>query len=115
MKWDDRKGKYVQPFTKKKIEILPYLFFEGSKLYWGFPKPPEFEHTEDEIKEEVRRSRLLQEDLDAYLALPPPKYLDREIEHWKSVQRYNMQKYLNKILSALPYIPLTGLILGVII
>ena len=110
--WDERKGKYVEPFTKKKIKILPYLYLEGNKLYWGFPKPPEFEHTEEEIKEEVRRSVLLEKDLDAYLALPPPEHLEREIEHWNNVKRYNMQKYLNMVLRILPLIPVSGFLLG---
>ena len=38
MKWDDRKGKYVKPFTKKKVELLPHLYLKGYRLYWEFPE-----------------------------------------------------------------------------
>ena len=37
MKWDDRKGKYVKPFTNKKL--LKNLIFNGMSLQWDFPKP----------------------------------------------------------------------------
>ena len=61
MQWDDKKGKYVKPFTKKRIELLPHLYLEGYRLYWDFPRPismVEFNkiHTwEEDASEEERK------------------------------------------------------------
>ena len=99
MKWDDRKGKYVKPFTKKKVELLPHLYLKGYRLYWEFPERYnvidliEKNHGDDFI--------------DIYLTK-----VSEELEYKKQRKQ---QKYLNLVLLALPYIPLTGLILGVII
>ena len=49
MQWDDRKGKYVKPFTKK--EVVKNLIFNGMSLQWDFPKPKPLEYTEQELKE----------------------------------------------------------------
>ena len=102
MKWDDRKGKYIkdvidkQSTPLKRIKIIRWLYFDGRKLYWDIPEPKfEGELTKEWLK--------IYGDSWGYR-----RYL-------RYVKHYNMQEYLNKILSALPYIPLTGLILGVII
>jgi len=40
MQWDDRKGKYIKPFSSpKKIELIKNLYIEGNKIYWEIPKP----------------------------------------------------------------------------
>ena len=49
MQWDDKKGKYVKPFTKKKL--LKNLIFNGISLQWDFPEPKMDEFTELEKKE----------------------------------------------------------------
>lgn len=36
--WDSKRG-WIKP--KKKIELLPYLYLEGYKMYWDIPKPKE--------------------------------------------------------------------------
>ena len=108
MQWDDRKGKYIkdviikdiideQLTPSKRIKIIRWLYFDGRKLYWDIPKP----------SSDVENASLLWKN----------KYKNtRGYKIHLRLKRYNkMQKYLNKILSALPYIPLTGLILGVII
>ena len=112
MQWDDRKGKYIQPFTKKKIELLPYLYLEGYRLYWDFPRPismVEFNkiHTweEDASEEEIEKiMKIFKEDFE--------KEIDLELKYKLYIK---LEKYLNMVLSVLPYIPFIGLILGVII
>tara|TARA_R100001015_G_C4437157_1_gene32090 strand:+ start:194 stop:493 length:300 start_codon:yes stop_codon:yes gene_type:complete len=98
MQWDDRKGKYIKPFTKKKVELLPHLYLEGYKLYWDFNIPKPYDIIEASRDKDF---------MDNYLTK-----VSEELEYKKQRKQ---QKYLNLVLSALPYIPLTGLILGVII
>ena len=103
MKWNDRKGKYVKDVIVKQltpmkpIKIMTWLYFDGRKLYWDIPEPSS--------------------DIENASPLWKNKYENtRGYKIHLRLKKYNkMQKYLNKILSALPYIPLTGLILGVII
>lgn len=96
--WDERKGKYVEPFTKKRIEIIPYLYLEGHRLYWEFPE----RYDVIELIEKYHGDGFM----DNYLRTV---YQDIEYDKYRK-----QQKYLNMVLSVLPYIPLTGIILGVI-
>ena len=98
MQWDDKKGKYVKPFTKKKVELLPHLYLEGYRLYWDFNTPEPYDIIEASRDKDF---------MDNYLTK-----VSEELEYKKQRKQ---QKYLNLVLLALPYIPLTGLILGVII
>ncbi len=106
MQWDDKKGKYIQPFTKKKIELLPHLYLEGYRLYWDFPKFDVIELSDKHIVN-------FEND-------PEQKEFINEVtegleENYKWKKYHKLEKYLNMVLSVLPYIPFIGLILGVII
>ena len=111
MQWDDKKGKYVKPFTKKRIELLPHLYLEGYRLYWDI-KP--YYYNDEELEE------LFELDLDfSNWSCSSHSKRNYKLFEWcnetKKYKPYPYQKYLNMVLSVLPYIPLTGLILGVII
>ena len=102
--WDDKKGKYIKEiFKSKPIKIMTWLYFDGRRLYWDIPEPNEEEYipTRD-------------------LTIPIEEWEIKVKKSWtyrfylKEHKLYKRQKYLNMVLSVLPYIPLTGLILGVI-
>ena len=108
MKWDDRKGKYVKPFTKKKL--LKNLIFNGMSLQWDFPKPKPVKFTEKEKKE-----------FDEYLDTSDEEgegFFDtwtgtvKSDKYHKELKLYKIQKGLNLILRLLPLIPVSGFLLG---
>ena len=111
MEWDDRKGKYVKPFTKKKIELLPYLYLEGYRLYWDLPLPPNIEELNKKYSSDDNTSEEELENITNSYMEEYKKAIDLEIKY---EPYYKLEKYLNMVLSVLPYIPLTGIILGVI-
>ena len=108
MQWDDRKGKYVKPFTKKKL--LKNLIFNGMSLQWDFPKPKPVIFTEQEAKE-----------FDEYLDTSDGEgegFFDtwtgtvKKDKYYKELKLYKIQKGLNLILRLLPLIPISGFLLG---
>tara|TARA_A100001201_G_C4040867_1_gene186632 strand:+ start:551 stop:877 length:327 start_codon:yes stop_codon:yes gene_type:complete len=108
MKWDDRKGKYVKPFTKR-IEIMKYLFIEGIpfwtpfKIYWDIPS--------DEYGN-IKTFDIELIPMDENFETTLEKEMLHEIKYQLP---FLLQKQMNWVLDKLFYIPLTGLTLGVII
>jgi len=107
MQWDDRKGKYIKPFSKKKRELLPHLYLEGFKLYWNFPKKIEVLELSD------KHAANFDNDPEQKGFMKDFEEAVKSNAKWKKYRK--QQKYLNMVLSVLPYIPLTGLVLGVIL
>mgnify|MGYP003127699486 FL=1 len=105
MKWDDRKGKYVQPFTKKKIEIFieGIPFWTPFKIYWDIPS--------DEYGN-IKTFDIELIPMDENFETTLEKEMLHEIKYQLP---FLLQKQMNWVLDKLFYIPLTGLTLGVII
>ena len=108
MQWDDKKGKYVNPFTKKKL--LKNLIFNGISLQWDFPEPKMDEFTELEKKEFLEYlDTSLEEGKDFFNTWTGTEKKDK---YYKELKLYKIQKSLNLILRLLPLIPVSGFLLG---
>tara|TARA_R100000152_G_C6627585_1_gene76259 strand:+ start:239 stop:589 length:351 start_codon:yes stop_codon:yes gene_type:complete len=110
MQWDDRKGKYIQPFTKKKL--LKNLIFNGMSLQWDFPKPKPLEYTEQELKELKEYLDTSDDDDDGVQFFDTWSGTPKEKKYYKELKLYKIQKSLNLILRLLPLIPVSGFLLG---
>jgi len=105
--WDDKKGKYVKPFTGKRIELLPHLYVEGRKIYWDIPKPkPTITKEEADLVHNKRINNTDDDISDIIVRIHLGKL------KWIA---YNYQKQMNVILRLLPYTLLCGFLLGFII
>jgi len=103
--WDSRNG-WMKP--KRRIEVLPYLYLEGYKLFWDIPKPS-----------------FPWDKLDEYNHLFTNFIGEGVMPRWSGNEEYNhyckydfsweIQHILNKILVVLPIIPIVGFILGLVI
>ena len=108
MQWDDRKGKYIQPFTKR--EIVKNLIFNGISLQWDFPKPKPLEYTEQELKELDTYLDSSLEDGEGFFDTWSAQ--TKREKYNKELKLYKIQKSLNLILRLLPLIPVSGFLLG---
>ena len=110
--WDSKRG-WVKP--TKKIELLPYLYLEGYKMYWDIPKPKELTAEEYlELGDLWRKEPEIpfEGEEDFWLKWSGrEKYLYGEKYNFS----YKIQFLLNGIISILPFIPITGFILGLVI
>ena len=108
MQWDDKKGKYVKPFTKKKL--LKNLIFNGMSLQWDFPKPKPLEYTEQEMEE---LKEYFEMDIDESIGFFSSwSGTTKQKKYDKELKLYKIQKSLNLILRLLPLIPISGFLLG---
>jgi len=108
MQWDDRKGKYVQPFTKR--EVVKNLIFNGMSLQWDFPEPKMDELTEQEREEFLEYlDTSLEEGKDFFNTWTGTVKNDK---YYKELKLYKIQRYLNMVLRILPLIPVSGFLLG---
>ena len=109
MQWDDRKGKYIKPFTKKKL--LKNLIFNGMSLQWDFPKPKPVKFTEKETKELEKYLDTSDND-DGMQFFNNWTGTAKKDKYYKELKLYKIQKGLNLLLRLLPLIPISGFLLG---
>jgi hypothetical protein len=107
--WDSRKG-WMKP--KKRIEVLPYLYLEGHKLFWEIEEYPLQSFTEKEKQQQKKYDKKIIKDI--FYDGPCP--LDDELREFiQYIKLRRKIKKCNMVLKILPIIPIAGFILGLVI